>query len=501
MVGQTSQRLLLVAIPVALVGVGFGLEQLDTFVPLRVSIQRTPASLPSSLVVRDGEVARGLPLLSVYTSQALLHDPERGLLTNTRGRGREWEVPATVSYYDEGRLLFAGNVGFRVHGGRSRVGSPVQSFRLHFRREYGSRQFVPGVLFDGRDDPLTTLIVHNDLRADGDGQWWHFVNPLAYDIARRLGAITPNTHPVRFFVNGDLQGVFVLGNRVRRPFMEARYGHNKFLRADREIRRGLRRAIAAMQPLTMEKVDALIDLDNLSRWFMSIVFSATTDPFQGELFRDETLPDAKWFWVNWDMDHSFMDLYNQARSTWGHNTFRQTLRKRPVESQIVTRLLAEDPAYQTYLARLFTDALNHAVTPAFLRERFEYYRDLAIRYGVEHLDYLETLEAFLNRRPGVLRGHVRRYVKRDPAYRVAVKGPEDVEFLIDGFPEATGYTGRFLGGQEIRVTLATARSDFSHWVVNGERVESPVLSHQVLAPTLIVAQFVADSVRTTQGPG
>jgi hypothetical protein len=406
-----------------------------------------------------------------------------------------------VSYYDEGRLLFAGNVGLRVHGGKSRVGSPVQSFRMRFRREYGSRQFVPGVLFDGRDDPLTTLIVHNDLRADGDGQWWHFVNPLAYDIARRLGAITPDTHPVRFFVNGDFQGVFVLVNRVRRPFMEARYGHDNFLRADGDIRRGLRRAIAAMQPITMETVGALIDLDNLSRWFMSIVFCATTDPFQGVLFRDETLPDAKWFWVNWDMDHSFMDLYKQARSAWRHNTFRSTLRKRRVESQVVTRLLAEDPAYRTYLARLFVDALNHAVTPAFLRERFEYYRDLAIRYGVEHLDYLEDLEAFLDRRPGVVRGHLRRYVKPGPAYRAAVKGPEDVEFVIDGYPEAAGYTGRYLVGQEIRVTLATRRSDFSHWVVNGQRVASPVLSHRVLTPTLIIPQFVVASVGAAKGPG
>ena len=42
---------------------------------------------------------------------------------------------------------------------------------------------------------------------------WYFVNPLAYDIARRMGAIAPETKPVRFFVNGEYYGPFVLTER------------------------------------------------------------------------------------------------------------------------------------------------------------------------------------------------------------------------------------------------------------------------------------------------
>ena len=80
---------------------------------------------------------------------------------------------------------------------------------------------MPGVLFGGQSDPITRLVVHNDRRHDGRGRWWHLVNPLAYDIARQIGAVTPNTQPVRFFINGEFLGIYVLTEHIRRRSSEA----------------------------------------------------------------------------------------------------------------------------------------------------------------------------------------------------------------------------------------------------------------------------------------
>ena len=86
-----------------------------------------------------------------------------------------------------------------------------------------------------------------------------------------------------------------------------------------------------------------MDLDNLTSWFISVLFCATTDAFQGVMLRDETASPPRWFWVNWDMDHSFMDLYQQAPEPWEHDTFATLLTKRDLRSGLVTRLLEEDP--------------------------------------------------------------------------------------------------------------------------------------------------------------
>ena len=182
----------------SILGVGLVAEHLDWLSDLEVVVQRAPARFPSSQVVPASELARAQSVLSVYTEARYLYDPDIGLLTNPLEVGRDWEHPATVSYFDNGELQFASSIGLRLHGGLSRTGSPVQSFRLYFRRAYGSAQFRPGTLFDGKGDPLERLIAHNDLRMDQDGSWWHLVNPLAFDIARQVGALAPETQPAAF---------------------------------------------------------------------------------------------------------------------------------------------------------------------------------------------------------------------------------------------------------------------------------------------------------------
>ena len=149
-----------------------------------------------------------------------------------------------------------------------------------------------------------------------------------------------------------------------------------------------------------------------------------------------------------------MDVYGQAREPWQHNTFRTTLRKRLVESEIITRLLAEDPAFRQYLTRMFVDALNHRVTERFLKDRFEHYRSVAERYGVRDLGYLNSLEQFLARRPDRVRRLLARYAGAGPSYRCRVEGPAGITLEIDGYPEPSGFSGSYFRGMEVSVALA-----------------------------------------------
>ena len=120
-----------------------------------------PEALPSTTLVSDYWVDKRLPLLSIAIDQYDLRQPTHGLRSSPTSRGRDWERPGYLSYFDDGQLRFASGVGIRIHGGKSRR-LPKKSFRVYFRDIYGADQFAPGVLFDAASTPLRRLIVHND---------------------------------------------------------------------------------------------------------------------------------------------------------------------------------------------------------------------------------------------------------------------------------------------------------------------------------------------------
>jgi hypothetical protein len=341
-----SRLWLLAACAAALAIGGAAVERADLFPLLRFAVQRGSKELASSRAVDMREIVRGTPLLSMYMPPADLQD----LLAHKMEHGRAWEREADISYFDKGVLRFAGQVGVRIHGGGSRVTSVKQGFRLFFRRQYGATKLPAGVPFDVPVDPLRRLVVHNDVRRDADGSEWHLVNPLAYDYARRIGGITPETRPVTFLLNGEKQGLYVLTEHFDDEYFEAhRPGHRVTMKIEDMER--LRDRVDATRPMTLDALRAMIDMDNLTTWFLSVAFCATRDAYQGPgQFLDESLDRGGWFWVTWDLDQSFRD--------WDLDSFQYLLERvgeRPRgrrESEprgvILTTLIAEDAAFRAY---------------------------------------------------------------------------------------------------------------------------------------------------------
>ena len=89
--------------------------------------------MPSTTIIDEHELSTGLPLISIVIDNNDLKD----ILTNLLKTGRKWERPVYISYFERGNLVFATGAGLRLHGGKSRLHSPVHSFRLYFRNVYG----------------------------------------------------------------------------------------------------------------------------------------------------------------------------------------------------------------------------------------------------------------------------------------------------------------------------------------------------------------------------
>ena len=454
--------------------------------------------LPSTTAVPLAEAERGLPLMSMWIDPYDLDDPVNGILANPEARGRTWERPAFISYFDDGRLQFETSLGVRVHGGATRRQAVMQSYRLYFRDELGADRFGPGVLFNGQADPLRRLVLHNDRRRAQRGQHrvrdWHLSNPLAYTIAERLGAIVPRTMPVRFFLNGEWQDVYVVSehfgvkvennpdffstrfdDRVYGPYDPRANVTSRELLPMEELHtwvRGLGR------PLTMRQLDERIDTENLTRWFLSVLFCGTTDAFQlPSPFYNASRTDRNWFWINWDMDQSFWQwnldsFFNLLESTRpGGGRGARPRSDHDVRAVVISALLADDAEYRAYFMRAFEQMLNQRLTPQYLDAQFRAYAQVARTYGISNLDYLQPLRRFLTKRSDFLWQSASAYLGTGEAVRCKVVPPPGGLF-VDGVHITEPFEGRYFLGTVLNVAMpdATARP-LSHWVVNGERVD------------------------------
>lgn len=284
-----------------------------------------------------------------------------------------------------------------------------------------------------------------------------------------------------------------------RHCFEAHAGHRVNLETEEFDK--LWKQVAELRPLRMRRVARLVDLDNLTRWFSGVVFCATSDAYQGPAqFRDPTRADAQWFWVSWDMDGSFRDpkadSFPYLLSRTGQRRARRPSDPRP---RILTTLLDQDADYRAYFKQVWVDVMNHAITPEFLEQRYQHYRDLGQRLGLDDRNDLEPLKRFLDQRPALVRMQVERWLNVPPSVRLVIEGMRGA-VEVDGHRVTPGWEGYYFQG--MRVTLAVPPEltyAFSHWVVNGAEIKDTTLTLEAAAP-LKIEPIWARGVRLTQAP-
>jgi hypothetical protein len=440
-----------------------------------------PQDMPSSTILGPDVVQSGVPILSLVVESRDLVDRDHGILVNYEKRGRSWERPGYVTLFENGGIRFATGAGVRVHGGRSRA-MQHKSFQLRFRKLYGAGSAPLGLIDGESDAKINSLVIHNSLTGN-ETHTFHYVNPIAYEVAERIGCIVPAWTPVRFYLNGEYQGPYVLTERINKDFFAAHYGHDDFVIFDTrssDLKRGSRKDIRellswskpANVPEDMAEMAGKVDLASLTNWYLSIIYGGTTDPFQGYAARDKTREDSRWFWINWDMDHSFVDFYAQAAHPWEVDTFGgrgHILGNRDARAVIFRKLITKSPEYRKYFLSRLAETLNHDLSPEYMDGLIDRYRQTADDLGFERRYLLDTLAEFAEHRPAVLRRQAAQYLYAGPSYSLTVHGPAAVPLKVDGRSVGESYRGWYFGVTPARVELdGTASAQGFTWVVNGK---------------------------------
>jgi len=475
-------------------------------------------SLPSSLVISEGDFKDGWPLLSIAVDEKNLYDPEKGILTHKLKRGQEWERLAYVSYYEDGNLVFASGAGLRLHGGNAtrRWEWRKPGYRLYFRNVYGLNQIKPGILFDVESKPMKHLVIVADNPENAP-----FINCVAYEISRHIGIIVPNSKPILFFLNGEFLGSYAAVEHVHKRQWEYHLGQDNFTffcykgksdKKSKNLYENFKRwARDLNREMTIEEAGKRVDLDNLSRQIIAIVFLGTSDWRQGAAVLDLNRSDAKWIWINWDMNHSIRDCRSEwgwlegfTREPWEQEGFElilagkkwyvrnakvRSLRIWDVRSILFARLIKESPEYCDYFVRLMMDIMNHRLTADFFKPLIERYKRLAISYGFGREAYTR-IEKYVQNRPIFLRKQIQQLFGKGKCCLCDVEGPHGIQYEIDGYAEKAGYQGWYFEGDKLTVKILDfPQGIFSHWEVNGKKIEDPNLEYTVSIKTRIKPVF------------
>ncbi len=458
------------------------------------------AAFPSSTIVTKEYLLKKVPTLSVAIDKDALDHENWGIAHNWWQRGQRWERLAYVSYFENGALQFSSSAGLRLQGSSTR--HLRESFRLCFRRKYGFRETAPGVLFDSGKTPVKKIVLEADRANHG------FNNLLAFDIARKIGCITPEIRPVIFLLNGKppSDSAYFAAEHLDKQQWEYRLRHRdfSFVRLnntnnaveDQQRYDRLEERFKKMEKLSWEEVNRWIDIENFSRFIIATVFLGNWDNEQGAALLDHRETKPKWSWILWDLDVSFIDYpgWGFPGELWQQRGFPLTFQPF-FRMELFKRLMTESPEYHRYFLRLFTDMLNHGINASWLDSRVDHYEALS-REMFGQVPYFngKTVREFFKKRPGHLRNELEQfYGQPNPvgkSLKCSVTGPSGVEFVIDGYPEKAGYQGWYFEGQQVDIRLETPNEEnFSHWIVNGEKRHGISLALGIQTETFVEAVF------------
>ncbi|MEE2775570.1 MAG: CotH kinase family protein [Acidobacteriota bacterium] len=365
---------------------------------------------------------RGVRVMSI----AILEQSWERLQKQPHLRGPSSEQPAWMTLFEGDRQLWSTPVGIRVQGNYTRKFDKQRSYQLLFHPAYGSAALPAHLLGWSPAGDIERLHIANDTRRR-NGIHWRLTNQIALDIAHRIGALTPQTAPALLYVNGESRGLFFLTERLSDDYLRRSYGHADFAIVDtksRDFPNGLEShflpvAYKVRRATGMNDLEADVDLDNLISWMLSIAFCGTRDEFQGLMLRDLTAAGSRWHWINWDMDISFEpDPYRRGDSRQIDMVRSLLVRgeRGDFRQRALKRLWRFDPGFRVRVSSAVDSALAR-VTPAYLDDLLDHYREILELYEVEDLTFLPLLEQYLDRRPQVVREQFDR--------QLSIPSPED----------------------------------------------------------------------------
>jgi hypothetical protein len=385
----------------------------------------------SFIIHPAGKNLYSFPLVSIITEADNFFGHEDGIYVpgatggNYFQRGREWERPVFIEYFDSSATrVIAQHAGARIHGGTSR-NRPRKSLRLYARSDYGTTWFDHDFFPDKNTSRNKRFLLRNS------GNDWSeslFRDAFLQNLLINNSALDiQHYQPVVVFINGEYWGLHNLRDRLDARYLQAHYDLNPdrvtVLERDGELDHGNADGIGLYRdmfdfiagedmsnPEKYNEARLLMDTDNFIDYQIIHIYTRNTDwpgnnvsywrYLDGEAKADDYHPaDGRWRWMVFDLDFGFgldFDYVLNSASQYGqndafHNTVSFALEPNgpswpnPAWSTTLFRNLMENQEFKNRFITRFADHLNTSFRAEWVLDKLGGFEEMFISELEEHI--------------------------------------------------------------------------------------------------------------------
>lgn len=384
-------------------------------------------------ITEMGSERYSLPVVSLTTDPYNFYDDEKGIYVvgskfqalapskpdgsvaaNYNQRGREWERPIHLEYFNlDGQCVFEQNLGIRTMGGWSRA-NPKKSFKLFSRESYQEDAVTMDYPFFENLETVdgTPIESFSRLSLRSGGNDWDialFRDPFMQDlVADTLD--TQAAKPVILFINGEYWGIYFLNEIQDEYYIQSHYDIAKKDINIMSYSTALEVYVGTDEDMTYyqnmvnfieendlsiqenyDYINTLVDLDNFIDYYVAQIYFCNTDwPANNVKFwrkRTEafepTAPygqDGRYRYLLYDTDFGF-SLYNH-NSNPAHKTIDFAAAENgpewpnPEWSTLLFRSLLKNEFFKQKFINTLADDLNTRFEHKTVDAQIDYYKDL-----------------------------------------------------------------------------------------------------------------------------
>lgn len=452
-----------------------------------------------------------LPVVSLSTNKEHLFDHETGIYVagalyenvsenhwenpaNYTQRGREWERPAHIEFYEpDGTLGFSEPVGIRIHGAASRA-NVLKSLRVHFRKEYGKGKLDYPLFPELPYDTFDSFVLRT---AGNDHDGAYLRDAFMQSLLDETRLDTQAYRPAILFINGEYWGIHNIRERGDEDYFAEKYGIDKaeldLLEGNAEIISGTNEHYLALidmlrtrdvrDPSVYERVANAIDIENFIDYQVAQIYFDNGDwPGNNIRFWRENKPfdpasaygrDGRWRWFVFDTDFGF-GMYGD------HNYLNNSLERsttphgddwpNPEWSTFLLRTLLENDDFRMRFINRFADLLNTSFRPERVVERLRAMKSVIEPEMPEHIARwgrpygmhwwamnIERMETFAKARPAVMSGILNEFFQLGGRHTLTIGAVPSGQGVIKLNsvviePDGRDWTGTYF--RSVPVTLA-----------------------------------------------
>lgn len=325
---------------------------------------------------------------------------------NYNRKGAEWERPATIQIYKDGKLAHSQNVGIRIHGGATRSESQ-KSFNVYARSDYGATK-LDFDLYSGelRSEATGKKIKEFDsfmLRNSGnDCQGTRFRDKLNQELVSDRDILTQAMQPAVVFINGEFWGHYEITEKLDEDFVDAHYKvgkKNVCIIKNENLDEGDPETFEEWKQLRdWVKTTDLSNDENYRQLCEKIDMQSFADYVSAEIYfnnwdwgenntamwkstaidPENPWSDGKWRFILFDTEYS-LNIYNNTPPNT--DSFRQLTEKKCFLADLLKNAVKNEE-FRQQLCITFMDMANYNFNTNRITERINgydsVYRDLAI---------------------------------------------------------------------------------------------------------------------------